>query len=252
MGALHDGHLSLVRASKLETDFTVVTIFVNPTQFAPGEDLAKYPRTLADDVERLQRVPADLIVAPAASEMYPENCTTMVRPPLVSRLLEGQFRPAHFEGVCTIVLKLFNMVGPDVAYFGQKDFQQVVVVRQMVEDLDMPVRIRTCPTVREPDGLAMSSRNVFLSPTERRRAQSIHQTLKMAEKRIGGGEKAAESLMAEMRQMLINSGISSIDYAVIADPRTLRPVDEIRLPVVILIAVRVGETRLIDNCLVEN
>ena len=173
MGALHAGHLSLAEAARAESDFVVVSIFVNPTQFGPGEDFERYPRDLAGDVARLARLGVDLVFAPAAAEIYRAGRATMVEPAAVAEPLEGEFRPGHFRGVATVVLKLFNIVAPDVAFFGQKDYQQSLVVRRLVEDLDLPVKIRVCPTVREPDGLAMSSRNAYLSPEDRRRALAL-------------------------------------------------------------------------------
>ena len=251
MGALHEGHLSLVRFANEQTDETIVTIFVNPTQFAEGEDLDKYPRPLEDDLQKLGSLGVATVFAPSDDEMYPVGPGTTVVPPAVAQPLEGEFRPTHFSGVATVVLKLLNLTGADKAFFGQKDFQQVMVVKQMVTDLNVPAEIVACPIVREKDGLALSSRNAYLSDEERDVALALNQTLKHVKKMIKDGERDGHLLMAEMRQMLIDRGIFSIDYAVVADPRTLLACDEVSLPVVALIAAHVGTTRLIDNCLIE-
>lgn len=251
MGALHEGHLSLARASVVETDVTVATIFVNPTQFAPGEDLSKYPRQLEDDLKLLGEAGVQYVFNPETETMYPPNSSTSIAPPKISRKLEGEFRPTHFGGVATIVLKLFNIVGPDVAFFGQKDFQQVAVVSQMVRDLNVPVEIRTCPIIRDADGLALSSRNVYLSKDEREIALTINKTLTHVQKQIQDGQRDGFEVVTEMRQMLIDGEVSSIDYAAVVDPLTLESSDPIQLPVALLIAVYVGKTRLIDNCVVS-
>jgi pantoate--beta-alanine ligase len=248
MGALHDGHLSLVRTSKAECDLTVVTIFVNPSQFGPNEDFQRYPRTLQADMERLSGCGADMVFAPPTEEVYGANHATWVDVNGVAEPLEGQFRPGHFRGVATIVLKLFNMAQADVAYFGQKDFQQVQVVRRMVEDLDVPIAVRVCPTVREPDGLAMSSRNVYLSPTARQRASSLWKGLQLAQQLVNGGERDAERIAGRMRELIESAG-GRIEYVALADPETLQPVAEVRAPTVAALAVRMEGTRLIDNML---
>jgi len=250
MGALHEGHLSLARASVAETDVTVATIFVNPTQFAPGEDLGKYPRQLADDLKMLGEAGVDYVFNPETETMYAPGSSTAVSPPKISRKLEGEFRPTHFGGVATIVLKLFNIVGPDVAFFGQKDFQQVAVAKQMVRDLNVPVEIRACPIVRAEDGLALSSRNVYLSDEERTIGLTLNKTLDHVRKQIEDGQRDGFEVVTEMRQMLIDGGVSSIDYAAVVNPETLESSDPIELPVALLIAVYVGKTRLIDNCIV--
>lgn len=251
MGALHEGHLSLARASVEETDMTVVTIFVNPTQFAPGEDLDKYPRQLDEDVKLLAEAGVDYVFCPETETMYPSGSSTSVSPPKVSRKLEGEFRPTHFGGVATIVLKLFNIVGPNVAFFGQKDFQQVAVIRQMVRDLNVPVEIRACPIIRDSDGLALSSRNVYLSDEERKIALSLNQTLTFVKQQIEAGQRDGFEIITEMRQRLIDGGVTSIDYVAVANADTLENCDPVALPVVLLIAAYVGKTRLIDNCVVS-
>jgi len=251
MGALHEGHLSLVQAALSESDVTIVTIFVNPTQFAPGEDLSAYPRTLAEDIEKLDTLGNVTVFAPSDAEMYPSTATTAVVPPSIAKKLEGEFRPTHFAGVATIVLKLLNATQADTAYFGQKDFQQVSVVKQMVRDLHVPTAIRVCPIVRDADGLALSSRNAFLSPAERDIALSLSKTLDLVEAQIRGGQTDGFEVITEMRQALIDGGVDNIDYAIVADPQTLETSDPIKRPVVALIAAHVGTTRLIDNRLIE-
>lgn len=251
MGALHEGHLSLVRASRGECDYTVVSIFVNPSQFGPGEDLQKYPRTLEADRQALEDCGADLIFAPPADEVYPPGCDTWVEIGAVAGPLEGRCRPGHFRGVATVVLKLLNMVGPDVAYFGQKDFQQTVVVRRMVEDLNVPVVVRVCPTVREPDGLAMSSRNRYLGPRAREQAVVLWKSLGLAGRLVDQGRRDAQGIADEVRRLILSAGEAQIDYVALADPQTLRPVDRLDGRTLLALAVRIEGTRLIDNCLLD-
>lgn len=247
MGALHEGHLSLVRAAKEVCDVAVATIFVNPTQFGPKEDFSKYPRTFNDDLTLLEPVDCDLVFAPSAEEMYPPGFSTYVEPPAVARLLEGVFRPDHFRGVCTVVLKLFNLVPSDVAFFGRKDYQQAMVIRHMARDLDLPLKISVCPIVREPDGLAMSSRNRYLSAAERQQALALSAALRSATDAFITGERSAPDLAATMQDVLQTAGIERIDYATVVDADTLEEVDQIEQPAVALIAGYVGTTRLIDN-----
>ncbi|MBN1912662.1 MAG: pantoate--beta-alanine ligase [Pirellulales bacterium] len=251
MGALHEGHVSLVRASKAECDFTVVTIFVNPTQFAPSEDLAAYPRALEADLDKLAQVGADLVFTPPESEVYGPAHSTWVEPGNVARSLEGASRPDHFRGVATVVLKLLNMARPDVAFFGQKDYQQVLVVRRMVADLDVPVTIRVCPTVREPDGLAMSSRNAYLSPDARRRAAVLWKSLSAAREMVQEGNRDAKAILARMREVLLSAEGLVIDYAVLVDPESLEPVARVDAQVLAAVAARLEGTRLIDNCMID-
>ncbi|PQO31580.1 pantoate--beta-alanine ligase [Blastopirellula marina] len=250
MGALHEGHLSLVAESQKSCDLTVVTIFVNPTQFAPGEDFEKYPRTLDTDLELLSRFEPVWVLAPEVEAMYPPGSTTEVKAPQIARMLEGEFRPTHFDGVATIVLKLFQVAPADAAYFGQKDFQQVRVIEEMVRDLLVPIEVVRCPIVREEDGLAMSSRNRYLSADERQIALSISQTLDAACLQIERHATNATTLCAEMLQCLRDDGVVP-EYVTIADPRTLKSVETIEAEVVILVAAKVGTTRLIDNMLVS-
>jgi len=250
MGALHEGHLSLVKESLSNSDQTLVTIFVNPTQFAATEDLGQYPRPFTDDLAKLESLGVKHVFVPADGEMYPDGFSTAVDPPDVSGKLEGEFRPTHFGGVATVVLKLLNMTQADIAFFGQKDYQQVLVIQTMVADLNVNVDIRVCPIVRESDGLALSSRNVYLSNEERTIALTLSKTLAHVEDLIRDGQTDGFEIVTEMRQMLIDGGVTSVDYAVVADPKTLDTAESISLPVVALIAAHVGTTRLIDNRIV--
>ena len=252
MGALHQGHLSLVELSKQACDVTVVTIFVNPTQFGPNEDFDQYPRTLENDVAHLAELGTEFVFAPAADAIYQPGHSTYVDPPEVALPLEGEHRPGHFRGVATIVLKLFQMIPADAAFFGRKDYQQSLVIRRMVADLNVPVEIQVCPTVREDDGLAMSSRNAYLSPEERTRALSISRALQQAKQMREGGEKSASPILDAMRRILAEAGIEAdaIDYVAIADPESLEPIGEFAGDAVALIAAHVGQTRLIDNMVI--
>jgi pantoate--beta-alanine ligase len=251
MGALHAGHLSLVHAARQRADVVVATIFVNPTQFGPGEDFGKYPRTLETDLQALSAAGCDLVFLPAAAAIYPPGFSTYVEPPAVAAPLEGVCRPGHFRGVATVVLKLFNLIAADFAYFGQKDYQQLLVIRRMVEDLALAIQIVACPTVREPDGLAMSSRNRYLSPAERQQAVALSQALLRAERLVAGGEKNGAALVAQMRKILAEAGISLVDYIALADPETLAEKPRVDGPAIALVAARVGNARLIDNRLLN-
>lgn len=247
MGALHEGHLSLVRQAKRECDIAVATIFVNPTQFGPNEDFQKYPRTLERDLELLRNAGCDLVFTPTNDQMYPPGHSTYVTPPKVAEDWEGKIRPGHFRGVATIVLKLFQIIPAHVGYFGRKDYQQVAVIRAMVRDLNVPVKIEACPTIREPDGLAMSSRNRYLSSQERTRALGLSRALRAAESLIAQGCVNTNEIEASMKSELLSSPVDSIDYAAIVHPDTLERIDTIDGPVVGIIAARLGTTRLIDN-----
>ena len=247
MGALHDGHFSLVRQSAAECDLTVATIFVNPSQFGPKEDLSRYPRTIDQDLGGLSRAGADFVFIPDANEIYPDGYSTWVEPPDVARPLEGEFRPGHYRGVATIVLKLFHIVPASVAYFGMKDYQQLQVIRRMVEDLNIPIRIEACPTIREEDGLAMSSRNRYLSAAEREKASCLSKALQRAEELAEAGETRAIVLEAAMQHVLQSSGVSQIDYARIVDAESLETLTTLKPNSVALVAARIGQTRLIDN-----
>lgn len=252
MGYLHEGHLSLVRRARAECQHVVVSIFVNPTQFGPHEDYQRYPRDEARDLALLEREGADLVFVPSAEEMYPRGfCTWVeVRGPLTERL-EGASRPGHFRGVATVVLKLFNLVQPHRAYFGEKDAQQLRVVQRMVSDLDVPVEIVPCPTVREPDGLAMSSRNVYLSAQERGQALALYRCLELARRLIvDEGMRDAAAVRGHLEEFLGRAPGVQLDYVSLSHPDTLEEVERIDGPVLVLLAARVGPARLIDNALI--
>jgi pantoate--beta-alanine ligase len=250
MGALHRGHARLIETCRAETGFVVVSIFVNPTQFGPNEDLDRYPRTPALDNEVCARAGADVVFAPDARAMYPRNApATFVAVPLLSDVLEGASRPGHFRGVATVVLKLLAIVGPDIVYFGQKDYQQQLVVRRMVDDLNLPVRIRTVATVREPDGLALSSRNRYLDPAERQAAAVLSRALSLASAAVAGGEHDAERVRQILAETVQSQEAAALEYAEVADALTLEPLSRLApgRAAVALLAVRVGPARLIDN-----
>jgi pantoate--beta-alanine ligase len=249
MGALHEGHLSLIRTARAECDAVVVSIFVNPTQFGPNEDLAKYPRTLARDTELSQAAGADLIFCPADGEMYPPGFSTWVEVEGLTAGLCGRSRPGHFRGVCTVVTKLLNICAPDRAYFGEKDAQQLAVIRRMVRDLDMPLVVVPCATVREADGLAMSSRNVRLTPEERAQAPALYRALSAAKSMVEGGERDAGTLDGAVRAILREAPLGEVDYVEIVSADSLEPVAVVEGECVIALAVRFdgSGTRLIDN-----
>lgn len=251
MGYLHAGHLSLVDAARRNRTYVVVSIFVNPTQFGPHEDFDRYPRDEAADLRKCDDAGVDLVFIPATTDMYRSDAATNVHVTRLTDTLCGPCRPGHFDGVATVVAKLFNIVQPDRAYFGQKDAQQLAVIRRMTRDLNLPIEIIGCPTVREPDGLAMSSRNALLSPDERQRALALHRALRLAQDRITSGQRDAAEITAEMRRMIAEARPTGIDYISIVDPATLQPVRCIEPPVLIALAVRIGNTRLIDNVLVD-
>lgn len=251
MGALHAGHISLAQAALESCQRCVTTIFVNPTQFAPHEDLAKYPRTLEADLEKLAAVGCDTVFVPSVDEMYGANFSTYVQPPRVAEPLEGVCRPGHFRGVCTVVLKLLNIIPADVAVFGAKDYQQALVVSHMVRDLGLGVEIDVRPTVRESDGLAMSSRNTYLSAEQRQRAIALSKALQACGQAIEQGERTSKSLESIMRAIL-EPACESIDYAVVVDADSLECSEQITRRCVALIAARVGSTRLIDNRVLLN
>lgn len=251
MGALHEGHLSLVRRARQENDIVVVSIFVNPIQFGPSEDFEKYPRDIEADTEKLRKEHVDIIFRPEIASMYPEGFTTSVEVGKISEKLCGAFRPGHFKGVATVVAKLFNIVKPTRAYFGQKDYQQSIIIKNMVRDLDMDIDIVVCPTVREPDGLAMSSRNAYLNKAQRKAATVIYRCLKEASELIGSGIIEGERVKNFMRDKLLGeSVVSSIDYAGVYEPETLDELSKIEGNALLAVALRMGSTRLIDNMLV--
>jgi pantoate--beta-alanine ligase len=247
MGYLHEGHLSLVRRARAENDVVVVSIFVNPTQFAPHEDFATYPRDPERDLALLEKEGTDLVFMPTAEEMYPPGFSSWVNVEKVTERLEGAFRPTHFRGVATVVTKLFNIVEPHRAYFGQKDAQQAVVIKKMVADLNMNLEIVVLPTVREPDGLAMSSRNVYLNPQERQAALVLFKSLNLARQLWEQGERDAQRLRQEMVALIEREPLAKIDYVSIADPETLEELTEVSRSALVSLAVRFGKTRLLDN-----
>jgi len=249
MGYLHDGHLSLVRASRDRDDVTAASIFVNPAQFGPGEDFARYPRDEGRDLALLASAGVAAAFVPAVTEMYPEGFATYVHVERLTARLEGASRPTHFRGVTTVVLKLLNIIQPHRAYFGQKDAQQLAVVRRMVRDLNLPVEVVACPIVREPDGLAMSSRNVYLSPDERRAAPVLSRALRLAEQRYAGGERDAAAIRRAVEREVATEPLARIDYVSVADPDTLEELDRIDGRALVSLAARFGTTRLIDNTL---
>lgn len=250
MGYLHEGHLSLVRRARAECPAVAVSIFVNPTQFAPHEDFERYPRDLNRDLALLEKEGVDLVFAPSREEMYPEGFGTYVVLPAADEALEGAARPGHFRGVATVVCKLFNIVQPTRAYFGQKDAQQVMVVHQMVRDLNIPTTIVVLPTVREPDGLAMSSRNTYLSPDERRAAPVIYRGLQAAERLYASGERDAATLRHAVIAVLETEPLLQPEYVSVADPLTLRELERVgERGALVSLAARVGSVRLIDNVL---
>lgn len=247
MGALHDGHRALVRAARQRCGIVAASIFVNPTQFAPNEDFSRYPRTPQDDLKMLEAEGVDLVFTPSAEEMYPAEASTFIDVEGVSERLDGASRPGHFRGVATVVAKLFHIVQPDFAFFGQKDAAQVAVLRKVVRDLNFAVEIVVCPTVREPDGLAMSSRNRYLSADERRQAVCLYHALQAARDLAEQGQSSAESLLRAMRQSMEQEPLVRIDYLEVVDPDTLLRVEDVRAGALLAVAAHVGDTRLIDN-----
>lgn len=249
MGALHAGHDTLIAAARHDGGFTVVTIFVNPTQFAPNEDFDRYPRDEPADLRRCAAAGADLVFLPALADIYAPDAAITVRVAKLADHLCGPFRPGHFDGVATIVAKLFLLVQPDRAYFGEKDAQQLAVIRRMTRDLDFPIEIIGCPTVREPDGLALSSRNRYLSATDRARAAALYRALAAGRDRVAAHEQNAAAVIATMTGVLNAAEVRDIDYVSVVDPDSLEPVDVIRAPALLAIAAHVGAARLIDNVL---
>ena len=252
MGALHEGHLSLIRRAKADCSRLYASIFLNPMQFGPSEDLSKYPRTFERDVEQLKSAGVDVLFAPDAKEIYPAGFRSYVNVEGLSDRLEGKSRPGHFRGVATVVLKLFEIVQPQFAYFGRKDAQQVRILQQMAGDLNLNAEIVVCPIVREPDGLALSSRNTYLDPAERRGATVLHHALDAARRELGAGTRDSLQLQTAIRSVLSNEPLARADYIEIVDAETFEPVAGIAArPVYVLLAVFVGKTRLIDNLLIE-
>lgn len=249
MGAFHQGHVSLMERARETTDVVVVSLFVNPTQFAPTEDLSAYPRDEARDAEMAAQAGVDVLFAPPVEEVYPDGFQTTVTVGALTQPLEGAQRPGHFDGVATVVTKLLNMVQPDVAFFGQKDAQQALIVRRVVRDLDIPVRIEVCPTVREPDGLAMSSRNAYLGPAERERAIALRRALDAAEQTVAAGERDATAVATAAHKAMEPYGVEP-EYLALVAADSLQPVDRLDGEILVALAARVGPARLIDNTLI--
>jgi len=247
MGALHEGHLSLVRAAKAQCDSVAVSIFVNPTQFGPTEDLSKYPRQFDRDCQLLEKEGIEILFAPSVEEIYPNGAVTWVFVEGLSEKLDGRSRPGHFRGVATIVAKLFNIIEPDAAFFGQKDAAQLAVIRRMVRDLNFPVEIVACPIVREPDGLAMSSRNAYLNREERSRSLVLRRSLQQVQQEFQAGEKIAGKLVSAAKEVFAREPQVTLAYFEIVDPDTLDPVEQISQKTLVAVAAYVGSTRLIDN-----
>ncbi len=250
MGALHDGHLSLVERSKKENDVTVVSIFVNPTQFGPEEDFGQYPRDMQADLDKLSALNVDVVFTPDTKAMYPEGTLASINVGYIGEILCGASRPGHFNGVATVVAKLFNAVMPHRAYFGQKDFQQTVIIRRLIKEQGFDINIVTCPIIREPDGLAISSRNRYLSAEQRKTAVILYKALKHGEGLINEGMTDISQVKKEMEEVVRSEPLANIDYVAIVDPESLEPMREINTPVVICIAVKIGAARLIDNIIV--
>jgi pantoate--beta-alanine ligase len=249
MGAFHEGHLTLMRRARGDCDEVIVSVFVNPTQFGPGEDYDRYPRDPSHDSRLAQEIGVDALFAPGVEEMYPTASQTVVEVPALAARWEGERRPGHFRGVATVCTKLFQIVQPDRAYFGQKDYQQLKVVERLVADLNIPLTIVPVSTVREPDGLAMSSRNVYLSPEERSAALILHRALRQAERLFLAGERSGAVLRAALNEMLASEPLAQADYAAVADADTLEPLETVGERAVLLLAARIGANRLIDNLL---
>ena len=248
MGALHNGHVSLVKRAKMENDITVASIFINPLQFGPAEDLDKYPRNIEEDIRKLREEDIDILFLPDNNLIYPQGFSTHIEVAGLSDKLCGKFRPGHFSGVATVVAKFFNLVSPTRAYFGQKDFQQTVIIKKMTKDLNFDTDIIVCPTIRENDGLAMSSRNAYLDSDQRTAARLLYQCLSKASDSVKSGITSGKKIREMMREVLSSEPlISHIDYASVYDPETLEEVDEVTSEALFAVAVRIGSTRLIDN-----
>ncbi len=251
MGYLHEGHLSLVRRARAENSSLVVSIFVNPAQFSPQEDFKAYPRDIQRDLALLKKEGTDIVFMPATAEMYPAHFSSWVEMGKITGRLEGSSRPGHFRGVATVVAKLFNIVQPTRAYFGQKDAQQAIVIKKMVSDLNMNPEIVALPTVREPDGLAMSSRNAYLNPEQRQAATILYQSLNLAQELWSRGEKDAEHLRQQIKALIQKEPLANIDYVSVAGADTLEELDVVKCPALVSLAVKIGRTRLIDNVVLE-
>ncbi len=251
MGALHDGHISLVRAAKKQCGFVVVSVFVNPAQFGPNEDFNSYPRTLENDCKICRAAGVDAVFTPAARQMYPQEQMIWVEPEGLSDCLCGRSRPGHFRGVATVCAKLFNIIQPDIAFFGQKDAQQALIIRRMVDDLNMPLKIEVCPTIRENDGLAMSSRNRYLTAEQRKFAPLLYAALQECELLIAQGIRDAAFLIEQMKAMIEQCPLFAVEYIEIVDAGTLKKADNISGKVLVALAARLGQARLIDNIILD-
>jgi len=251
MGALHEGHLSLIRRCREECDVTVVSLFVNPTQFGPNEDLNSYPRTFETDAQLCRDEKVDLLFAPSLTEMYPDENLIWIIPEKLGEHLCGQSRPHFFRGVATVVAKLFNIIAPHIAYFGQKDAQQLAIIKRMVADLNFDIEICTCPTIREPDGLALSSRNRTLNPNQQSQATCLYESLQLAAGLIAQGQSDSQTIIAAMTEHIQKKPAAKIDYISIIDNELLQPVTRISDTVLIALAVKIGPARLIDNIIVD-
>jgi pantoate--beta-alanine ligase len=247
MGALHQGHLSLIKAAKDENDAVIVSIFVNPIQFSPGEDYKMYPKPFERDKKLCRQMGVDIIFHPTVAEMYPEQLLTTVNVSEITSGLCGSFRSGHFQGVTTVATKLFSTVKPHVAYFGQKDYQQAIVIKQMVKDLNFDLKVKILPIVREGNGLALSSRNAYLNPEERAQAGILFQTLQMAKKMLDDGERDGTNLSDWMKENLKKTPLVLLEYAEVCDPETLKPLSQIGTSALLALSIRIGKTRLIDN-----
>jgi len=251
MGYLHEGHLSLIKRARKENEIVVVSIFVNPTQFGPREDFKKYPRNLKQDIRLSKEAGSDIIFYPSVGSMYPKGCSTYAETEGLSSFMCGLSRPAHFKGVTTICTKLFNIVRPDIAYFGQKDYQQALIIKRLASDLNMDLKIKILPIIREASGLAMSSRNNYLTLSQRNKAAILYQSLKMAKALIMSGEKSASKVKSAIRRMILKEKGFRIDYITVADPHTLKETKHISSKVLIALAAWLGKTRLIDNIIIS-
>jgi pantoate--beta-alanine ligase len=249
MGFLHEGHLELMRVAKRHADVVIISIFVNPAQFGPTEDFSRYPRDTEGDLEKARKVGVDIVFLPSVQEMYPDGFQTKISVEKVTKHLCGLSRPTHFDGVTTVVAKLFNITKPHFAVFGQKDYQQLTVISRMVGDLNMDIEIVGVPTFREPDGLAMSSRNTYLSPEERKSALCLKKSLDLARSLVESGETSAAKVKRALEELILGHPYSSIDYVTLCDPVTLEDAETLEAETLLALAVRVGKTRLIDNCL---
>lgn len=251
MGALHEGHLSLIRQARKENDYLIVSIFVNPTQFGPKEDFKRYPRPIKKDLALCRKEGVDFVFLPKTEDIYPKGYTTYVTVEGLSSLLCGRFRPGHFRGVATIVTKLFNIVQPTISYFGQKDYQQAIIIKRMVSDLNIPVKIKIMPIIREKDGLALSSRNIYLNAQERKDALILSKALSLAKLLIKSGNRVPTRIIQKMRQLIEEKKTAKIDYIEIVDSQTLKPLKKISGKCLIALAVWIGKTRLIDNAIID-